>query len=78
MNQYSKVDSSFDKSGISKEEIEAVVDWYLKKITAKSKLKKAFYKNKGKRLRKKMGWKFYAIMQEIGMFISEERKEKGA
>lgn len=72
MNQYNKVDSSFDKSDITEEEIEAVVDWYIKKITAKSKLKKLYYKRKGANLRKKLGWKFYIILQEMLACIKEE------
>lgn len=61
-----------NKSDITDDEIEAVLTWYHENSTAKSKLKRVYWKKKGKNLRKKLGWKFYAILQEMLACIKEE------
>lgn len=61
-----------DKSEITDEEIESVLTWYHGNGTADTKLKKAYYKKKGRKLRKRLGWKFYAILQEMFLCIQEE------
>lgn len=59
---------------IGQKDIDRVVQWYYEVNTAKTPLKKRYWKKKGKVLQKKLGWKFYMVMQEL---ISQI-KEKGA